>query len=75
MSRNVKKRAPNEDSDQPAHSRSLIRILIGRILDSQECTQQAHDVNTTSPQMTLIQRRINVDVTSWRCSDVEAMLY
>ena len=28
-------RAPSEDSDQPAHSRSLIRIFTGRILDSQ----------------------------------------
>ena len=29
--------APREDSDQPAHSRSLIRIFTGRILDSQGC--------------------------------------
>ena len=29
--------APTEDSDQPAHSRSLIRILIGWDLDSQGC--------------------------------------
>ena len=29
--------APSEDSDQPAHSRSLIRIVTGRFLDSQEC--------------------------------------
>ena len=29
--------APSEDSDQPAHSRSLIKILTGRILDSQGC--------------------------------------
>ena len=28
---------PNEDSDQPAHSRSLIRIFTVRILDSQGC--------------------------------------
>ena len=28
---------PSEDSDQPAHSRSLIRIFTGRILDSQGC--------------------------------------
>ena len=27
----------NEDSDQPVHQRSLIRIFIGRILDSKEC--------------------------------------
>ena len=27
----------SEDSDQPAHSRSLIRIFTGRILDSQGC--------------------------------------
>ena len=29
--------APSEDSDQPAHSRSLIRIFTERILDSQGC--------------------------------------
>ena len=29
--------APSEDSDQPAHSRSLIRIFTGRILDSHWC--------------------------------------
>ena len=29
--------APSEDSDQPAHSRSLIRIFTGHILDSQWC--------------------------------------
>ena len=29
--------APREDSDQPAHSRSLIRIFTGCILDSQGC--------------------------------------
>ena len=29
--------AHSEDSDQPAHSRSLIRIFTGRILDSQGC--------------------------------------
>ena len=28
---------PCEDSDQPAHSRSLIRIFTGRILDGQGC--------------------------------------
>ena len=28
---------PSEDSDQPAHSRSLIRIFTGSILDSQGC--------------------------------------
>ena len=28
---------PREDSDQPVHSRSLKRILIGRILNSQGC--------------------------------------
>ena len=28
--------APSEDSDQPAHSRSLIRIFTGHILDSQD---------------------------------------
>ena len=29
--------APSEDSDQPAHSHSLIRIFTERILDSQGC--------------------------------------
>ena len=29
--------APSEDSDQPAHSRSLIRIFRGHFLDSQGC--------------------------------------
>ena len=29
--------APSEDSDQTAHSRSLIRILTGHSLDGQEC--------------------------------------
>ena len=29
--------APSEDSDQPAHSRSLIRIFTVRILHSQGC--------------------------------------
>ena len=29
--------APNEYSDQPAHSRRLIRIFNGRILDSKGC--------------------------------------
>ena len=30
-------RAPSEDSDQPAHSRRLIRIFTGRIFDDQRC--------------------------------------
>ena len=30
--------APSEDSDQPAHSLSLVRIFTGRILDCQRCT-------------------------------------
>ena len=33
----LRKYAPSEDSDQPAHSRSLIRIFTGRILDSPGC--------------------------------------
>ena len=41
MVRNGTKRtfrhAPSEDSDQPAHSRSLIRIFTGRILESEGC--------------------------------------
>ena len=28
---------PSEDSDQPAHSRSLIRIFAGHITDGQRC--------------------------------------
>ena len=92
MCRNVRKRtfgpAPNEDSDQPAHSRSLIKIFTGRILEvfffirtmktpvrlrgypvpsahMSQGTQQAHDVNTTSPQ-----RRYNVMTLSRRCINV-----
>ena len=30
--------APSEDSNQPAHSRSLVRIFTVRILDSQGCS-------------------------------------
>ena len=30
--------APSGDSAQPMHSRSLIRIFTGRILDSEECS-------------------------------------
>ena len=37
MSRNVRKRTFGHDSDQPSHSRSLIRIFTGRILYSQGC--------------------------------------
>ena len=42
MGRNAKKtyirtRAPSEDSDQTAHSHSLIRTLTGRIVDNQGC--------------------------------------
>ena len=43
MVRNVRKHtgfrtcAPSEYSDQPHHSRNLIRIFTGRILDSQRC--------------------------------------
>ena len=33
--------AASEDSDQPAHSRSLIRIFIGRIFDSQGCSSSS----------------------------------
>ena len=33
----LRTRAPSEDSDQTAHSRSLIRIFTGRNLDSQGC--------------------------------------
>ena len=33
----LRTRAPSEDSDQTAHSRSLIRIFTGRILDCQWC--------------------------------------
>ena len=42
MSHKIRKRSvehmrPSEDSDQPAHSRSLIRILTACSLNSQEC--------------------------------------
>ena len=33
----IRTSAPSEDSDQTAHSRSLIRIFSGHILDSQGC--------------------------------------
>ena len=35
--------APSEDSDQSMHSRTLIRILTGRILDSQEWKVSSYD--------------------------------
>ena len=34
---NLRTNAPSKDSDQSAHSRSLIRIFTGRIFDSQGC--------------------------------------
>ena len=42
VSRHVRKTyirtcAPSDDSDQPAHSRRLIRIVTGRIFNSQRC--------------------------------------
>ena len=36
----------NEDSDQPAHSRSLIRIFTERILDRQGCEDFDEDSDT-----------------------------
>ena len=33
---NLRTCAPSENSDQPAHSRSLIRIFTGRILNSKD---------------------------------------
>ena len=41
--------APSEDSDQTAHSRSLIRIFTGRNLDSQGCNRfhRAENENLT----------------------------
>ena len=39
--------APGEDSDQPAHSRSLIRNFTSRILDSQGCKVSSHDNEDT----------------------------
>ena len=36
------KRAPSEDSDQPTHSRSLIRIFTGHILHSQKFVVFCH---------------------------------
>ena len=62
FSRNVRKRtlgrAPSEDSDQPAHSRSLIRFSTGRISDSQgykdfACGQRRHWSNCADAQADL----------------------
>ena len=49
--------APSEDSDQPARSRSLIRILTGRILDSQGCDVKYAD-NEVSDQTSRMRRLI-----------------
>ena len=37
----------------------------------------SYNLNKSIPSghMTLIQQQLNVDETSWRCIDVEAMLY
>ena len=37
--------------------------------------QKIYQVYLPSRHMTLIQRRLNVDATSWRCVDVESTLY
>ena len=58
---NVRKRTglrtsvPSEDSDQPAHSRSLIRIITGRNLDSQGCR---FFMRTTKTDQTARMRRL-----------------
>ena len=49
--------APSEDSDQTAHSRSLIRIFTGRILNSQGCNFLRSD-NEDSNQTALMRRLI-----------------
>ena len=46
--------SPSEDSDQPAHSRSLIRISPWHILDSQGCS--------------LFMRTTKTDQTGVRCA-------
>ena len=53
--------APNEDSDQPAHSRSLIRNFTARIRDSQGC-KVANADNEDSDQTARIRRLIWVFV-------------
>ena len=42
--------APSEDSDQHAHSRSLIRFIICHISDNQECKDLIHADNEDSDQ-------------------------
>ena len=76
--------APIEDSNQPAHSCSVIRVFIVRMrkhVHLKQPSQRAHDVYTTSSQrrcnvMTLHRRWDDVvSSTSWRCIDVKATLY
>ena len=54
---------PSEDSDQPAHSRSLIRIFTGRILDNQGGkVSQVHADNEDSYKTVQMRRLIWVFV-------------
>ena len=47
---NLRTCAPSEDSDQPAHSRRLIRIFAERILDSRWCKNILYAGNKYSDQ-------------------------
>ena len=63
MNRNVRKRTfvyymyPREDSDQPAHPRSLIGIFTERILDSKD-VKFLHANNEDSDQTAQMRRMI-----------------
>ena len=50
--------AHSEDSDQTAHSRSLIRTFTGRTLDRQECRIQNFFMRTTKTLIRLRMRRL-----------------
>ena len=54
---------PSEDSDQTAHSRSLIRIFTGRILDSQFCKTSSY-VNEDSGQTADAQADLSLQWTN-----------
>ena len=58
MSEYLRKCAPSDDSDHTAHSRSLIRIFTGRILDSQECKISFFADNEDSDQTAWMRRLI-----------------
>ena len=51
--------ASSEDSDQTAHSRSLIRILAGQILDRQGC-KSLFMLTTKTDQIAWIRRLVSV---------------